>query len=67
MADQRKFVGTDELVGATVTKVFWDEVRLEKDGRQFVLEKVEEWGSCFCDEGCSCYPTTHLEAYEMIT
>lgn len=62
----RQYVGTDELAGATVVEVGWNELTLAKDGRKLVLSLEEEWDvSCLCEGVCTCSPSTYLRAEEV--
>ena len=55
MRYEMRYVGTDELVGATVTNVGWNDMTLERDGRTFTLElEYEEDYHSMCEGNC-CY------------
>jgi hypothetical protein len=63
-----RYIGTEDLVGATVTNVGWNDLTFEKDGRVLRLELEYEAnyhsmceGSC-CGSGDSAY----LRAYEVV-
>jgi hypothetical protein len=61
---RRSCIGTEELVGATVTRVDWDEMWLEKDGRTLhvSLEYSEDYDSCW-EGDCSCSYGNASSAY----
>lgn len=70
MAKQKEptwmYVGQDDLDGATVTEVGWNELKLEKDGRTFKVELEEEWpDTCMCYDGCQCQPSSYLRVQEL--
>lgn len=49
------YIGTDDLVGATITKVFYNEMELEKDGRRLRIElEYEDDFHSMCDGDCHC-------------
>jgi hypothetical protein len=51
----RRYIGTDDLVGAVVTVVGWDELTLVREGRVFhvSLEYESDYNS-YCEGACSC-------------
>jgi hypothetical protein len=67
----RRYIGTEELVGAKVLRVEWDEMVLSKDGRELVLslEYSEDYDS-FCESACSCCyassPSGYFRAEETV-
>ena len=56
MATQTLAIGTEDLVGATVTSCYGNEMTLEKDGRSFFVDlEYEYWyNTCMCDGPCYC-------------
>lgn len=52
---KRNYIGTDDIVGATVTRVAYDELFLEIGGRTLVvsIEYADDYNS-FCEGDCSC-------------
>lgn len=65
------YAGTEDLVGAVVTYVGWNEFLLEKDGVEFKLIIEQDWGYCYCydyDDGgrCSCTPTIDMRAQRRV-
>lgn len=62
-------IGTDELVGATVTYMDYDgSIQATKDGREYRTVVETDWGYCYCydygdsDSRCSCTPTMTVRA-----
>lgn len=55
MAAKRVVVGTDDLVGCRVVSVDYNEMTLEKDGRQFYVELEYEVDYHSMCEGPCCY------------
>lgn len=67
---KRNYIGTDDVVGATVIRVAYDELFLELDGRTLVLsiEYADDYNS-FCEGGCSCCyasPSGYFRAEEEV-
>lgn len=59
------YAGQEDLDGATVTEVGWNELKFEKAGRVFKLELEEEWPmTCMCDGQCYCTPSSHIRVQE---
>jgi len=64
-----KVIGTDDVAGATVVRVDYNEVYLEKDGRTLVLELEYSYDyHSMCDTcsecgGCSCGGGSYDSAY----
>lgn len=63
-----KVIGTEDLAGATVVSVDWNEMTLEKDGRTLLLELeyADDYHS-MCEGNC-CYasPSGYFIAREKV-
>lgn len=61
---KRSYIGTEELVGATVISVGWDELKLEKDGRVLVLslEYESDYHSMCEGDCCGSYSSAYFRA-----
>jgi queuine/archaeosine tRNA-ribosyltransferase len=56
---RRVYIGTDELVGATITSVDWNDMTLEKDGRKLFLSlEYEEDYHSMCEGNCCSHSST---------
>lgn len=67
---RRQYVGTEDLMGATVVRVGWDDIELLRDGRTFILEIEKDYGynsMCECDHSCSCNdPSVDFRVKEVV-
>jgi len=60
------YCGQEDLVGAVVTKVEYDEFYLEKDGVKFKLVQERDFGgTCMCYNDCGCCTCGAQDYYTM--
>jgi hypothetical protein len=59
----QRYVGTYAIEGGTILSIDSDEIRVAKDGKEYVLEIGIDQGYCYCTGGgCNC----GLVTYEII-